>query len=242
MYGVPVLSPTGPSLRLQTFFKTNILIYWQSLFSFKRKTLSATTTCQNEVEPPEHVGKGKAKDWSPRRDCCHRSPVGLVAHVPCHPEQGWVVPKSSRHSLHVKDYCITASSSKLHLAVWSWGGGPPFAASLSTTFSSRAVLFKISFVSTKISKMFDEARLPVLRPADSWKRRRSDKYLDLIFIGNPSFWDVSERDDRELEFWVLWFYKLSTCRAIKKIFLLWSSLASINWEPQFCLELASDKE
>ena len=76
------------SPKLQTFFKTNILIYWQSLFSFKRKTLSATTTCQNEVEPPEHVGKGKAKDWSPRRDCCHCSPVGLVAHVPRHPEQG----------------------------------------------------------------------------------------------------------------------------------------------------------
>ena len=142
MYGVPVLSPTGPSLKLQIFlirftvFKsaskkheartessrkeialkqyinircTGCLCYLPRghrsgckhsskqtfLYSdneclkplpFKRKTLSATTTCQNEVELPEHVGKGKAKDWSPRRDCCHRSPVGLVAHIPCHPE------------------------------------------------------------------------------------------------------------------------------------------------------------
>ena len=49
---------------------------------------------------------------------------------------------------------------------------------------STEVLFEISLVSTKISKILDEAKLPALRAADRWKNRRISRNLALILLGH----------------------------------------------------------
>ena len=49
---------------------------------------------------------------------------------------------------------------------------------------STEVLFEILLVSTKISKILEEAKLPVLRAADRWKNRRISRNLALILLGH----------------------------------------------------------
>ena len=53
------------------------------------------------------------------------------------------------------------------------------------------MLFEISLVSTKISKILDEPKLPVLRAADSWKNKRIDR--NLILLAHSSQWEMSEK-------------------------------------------------
>ena len=48
-------------------------------------------------------------------------------------------------------------------------------------------------VSTKISKILDEPKLPVLRAADSWKKKRIDRNLALILLAHSSQWEMSEK-------------------------------------------------
>ena len=74
------------------------------------------------------------------------------------------------------------------------------------------MLFEISFVSTKISKILEEAKLPDLRAAASWKKRRIARNLALISLAHTFQWEMSEKRELVPDIWVLWFVKLSTCR------------------------------